>query len=196
MAETALEFPEEATREERTIDWKLLAEISDKDFRFTDLVEKSDKTRFSVRILLCNNRSEICVIKSEKYGYLQLPGGGIEKGEGIIEAAIRETKEESGYLMKNIEALGYTIEHRESVRNHHNWRRDISFTFMAAATKNVGTNYMEDEITEGFIPVWMGLDEVILELEQNEGSIENYSGCFSNRRDLSIVKFFRRTSIN
>lgn len=181
-------FPKEATSYEKKIGWKLIAEISDEDFGFTDLEEKTDNIRFSVRVLLYNEQGEICVIKSEKYGYFQLPGGGIEKGESITEAATRETKEESGYLMKNIEALGYTVEYRESIRNQHDWRRDISFTFKAVATKNVGTNYMEDEIAEGFTPIWMNIREVEQELSKNEGHIESYSGNFSNRRDLMIVK--------
>lgn len=181
-------FPENASEKERTLNWKQIATISDKDFGFTDLEEKADKIRFSVRVLLYNEKGEICVIKSEKNGYFQLPGGGIEKGESIIEAVIRETKEESGYLIKNIEAIGYTIEYRESVRNEHDWKRDISFNFRAIATENVGTNYMEDELAEGFVPIWANINEVAEELGKNEGHIKSYSGNFSNRRDLEIIK--------
>ena len=158
-------FPQNATEKERTLNWKQIATISDKDFGFTDLEEKADKIRFSVRVLLYNEKGEICVIKSEKYDYFQLPGGGIEKGESIIEAVIRETREESGYLMKNIEAIGYTIEYRESVRNAHNWKRDISFNFRAIATENVGTSYMEDELAEGFVPIWANINKVAEEQE-------------------------------
>lgn len=183
-----MDFPQNATEKERTLNWKQIATISDKDFGFTDLGEKTDKIRFSVRVLLYNEKGEICVIKSEKYGYFQLPGGGIEKGESIIEAVIRETREESGYLMKNIEAIGYTIEYRESVRNEHNWKRDISFNFKAFATENVGTNYMEDEVAEGFVPIWANINEVAEKLSKNEGHIKSYSGNFSNRRDLEIIK--------
>ena len=181
-------FPENASEKERTLNWKQIATISDKDFGFTDLEEKADKIRFSVRVLLYNEKGEICVIKSEKYSYFQLPGGEIEKGESIIEAVIRETREESGYLMKNIEAIGYTIEYRESVRNEHDWKRDISFNFRAIATENVGTNYMEDELAEGFVPIWANINEVAEELSKNEGHIKSYSGNFSNRRDLEIIK--------
>lgn len=183
-----MEFPESSTQKELSLTWLRIAEISDKDFGFTDLEKKTDKIRFSVRVLLYNDKGEICAVKSEKYGYFQLPGGGVEKGESIIEAAIRETKEESGYLMKNIEALGYTIEHRKSIRNKHDWGRDISFVFSAVATENVGTNYMEDEISEGFFPIWVDINEAAEVLTKNEGHIESYSGNFSNRRDLEILK--------
>lgn len=183
-----MDFPQNATKKERTLNWKQIAIMSDEDFGFTDLEEKADKTRFSVRVLLYNEKGEICVIKSEKYGYFQLPGGGIEENESIIEAAIRETREESGCLIKNIEAIGYTIERRESVRNEHDWKHDISFNFKAIATENVGTNYTEDEVAEGFVPIWANINEVAEELSKNEGHIKSYSGNFSNRRDLEIIK--------
>lgn len=185
---TTIEFPKNATKEERNIKWQKLADISDKDFGFTDLEAKTDKTKFSVRILLYNEKDEICIIKSEKYGYFQLPGGGIEKSESIIEAAIREVKEESGYLIKNIETIGYIVEHRESVRNKHDYSRVISFIFKAIATENIGTNYTKDEIAEGFMPIWANPSEILKTLNENEGHIESYSGNFSNRRDLVIIR--------
>ncbi len=188
MTDTTIDFPKNATEKERNIKWKKLAEISDIDFGFTDLEEKADKTKFSVRILLYNEKGEICIIKSEKYGYFQLPGGGIEEVESIIEAATREAKEESGYLIKDIEAIGYTIEHRESIRNKHDWKRDISFNFRAVAAENVGTSYTEEEVSEGFVPIWVNINDVLEMLSKNEGHIESYSGNFSNRRDLEIVK--------
>ena len=82
----AMDFPKDATNKERKIDWLKIAEISDKDFGFDNPKEKTDETRFCVRVLLFNDKNEICVIKSEKYGYTQLPGGGIENGESIVEA--------------------------------------------------------------------------------------------------------------
>ena len=50
---------------------------------------------------------------------------------------------------------------------------------------------MEDEVAEGFKPIWLKLEDFIAEQEQGEGHIESYSGCFSNRRDLMIVKYYQ-----
>ena len=49
---------------------------------------------------------------------------------------------------------------------------------------------MDDEIAEGFKPIWIKLEDFIAEQQSCEGKIENYSGCFSNRRDLEIAKFY------
>ena len=62
-----------------------------------------------------NDKGEFCVVKSEKYGYMQLPGGGIDNGESITDALLRETREETGFLIKDINPIGYTLEKREDI---------------------------------------------------------------------------------
>lgn len=183
-------FPKNATNEERIADWRLIAEIKDADFGFNTPKEKTNITRFGVRVLLFNERQEICVIKSEKYDYMQLPGGGIEKDESILDGLKRETREETGFLIKDIKPLGITIEKRGDIRNTHEFDQDISYIFSASPDKEVGTNYMDDEIAEGFKPIWISLDDFISEQEAREGKIENYSGCFATRRDLEIVRYY------
>lgn len=190
-----IRFPENATDEERAVNWQKIAEIEDADFGFNTPKEKTGNIRFCVRVILPNDKNEICVIKSEKYGYMQLPGGGIDDGENIIEALRRETEEETGFLIKGIKPIRYTLEKREDVRNNHDWDQDISFVFTALPDKEVGTKYMEDEVAEGFNPIWIKLGDFIAEQEHNEGKIESYSGCFSNKRDLEIVKCFQNTLI-
>ena len=90
----------------------------------------------------------------------------------------------------------YTIEKREDKRNTRSWEKYVSYVFTAKPAKEVGTNYMEDEVAEGFKPIWIKLTDFITKQKQNEGHIESYSGCFSNRRDLSIAKFFKTTIQN
>lgn len=185
-----IQFPTNATNEERTIDWRKIAEIKDADFGFDTPKEKTNITRYGVRVLLFNEKQEICVIKSEKYGYMQLPGGGIEKDESILDGLKRETREETGFLIKDIKPLGFTVEKREDIRNTHEFDQDISYVFSALPDKEIGTNYMDDEIAEGFKPIWISLDDFISEQEAREGKIENYSGCFATRRDLEIVRYY------
>lgn len=182
-------FPVSATNKERDIAWRKIAEISDKDFGFTDLGDKSDKSRFGVRIIL-KDGGEIYAIKSGKHGFYQLPGGGINSGESITDALRREVREETGFLIDTIRPLGYTLEHRESIRNQRPQKHDISFVFEARAVKNIGTNYMDDEVEEGFKPVRIKVEDLVIELSKDEGKIQSYNGCFSNRRDLEIAKYY------
>lgn len=169
----------------------MIARLSDADFGFTDLEEKPDRTRYATRILLFNDEGEICVVKSGKRGYLQLPGGGIEDGETIEEGLRRETVEETGYEIYDISPLGMTVEDRRGVRNN-NAQKRVSYAFTAKPGKNVGTNYMEDEIEEGFEPVWLPIEEVARHFRESVGKIESYSGNFSNMRDLLIIEDWQK----
>ncbi len=184
-------FPAGAKEDEKNIDWQQIVEIKDADFGFDTPRKSANKTRFCVRILLFNEKGEICVVKSEKYNYLQIPGGGIEDGESIIEALRRETEEETGFVIKDIEPIGYTIERREDVQNPYSWGRGISYVFKSMSDKEVGTHYMEYEIAEGFKPFWIAFDDFIAEQADNEGKIKSYGRCFSNRRDLKIAEYFK-----
>ena len=49
----------------------------------------------SAAAIVVNDRNEVLLIKGPKRGW-EMPGGQVEEGESLREAAIRETKEESG----------------------------------------------------------------------------------------------------
>ena len=47
-------------------------------------------------------------------------------------------------------------------------------------------------MTEGFEPLWANIDEVLSIFNNAEGRIASYSGNFSNRRDLILVKSLKQ----
>ncbi|WP_337019717.1 NUDIX hydrolase [Oceanobacillus massiliensis] len=49
----------------------------------------------SAAAIVINDENEILLIKGPRRGW-EMPGGQVEEGESLTEAAIRETKEESG----------------------------------------------------------------------------------------------------
>ena len=186
-------YREDATKEERQIDWRLIAEISDSDFGFNNLKSKDNRTRFNVRCILRNNNGDICVIESEEYGYAQIPGGGINDKETIMDALRREIQEETGFLIMGIEPIGYILEKREDAQNNHDWNKAISYVFSAFSEEEIGTNYTEDENADGFRPIWISLDDFIAEKEKLMDKANSYSGHFSDKRDLEIAKFFKNS---
>ncbi|MDO4759352.1 MAG: NUDIX hydrolase [Candidatus Saccharibacteria bacterium] len=181
-------FPVTATATEKALPWKLLAEFSDQDLGFYRLEPKPDKFRYSVRVVLFNSQRQICIIKSLKYGYFQIPGGGVESGESLETALRRETAEEAGYTIANFAPLGAIIEHRESTEHQYPWRGQISFVFTAKANQVVKTHYTGSEISEDFTPIWVDLDFVIDELGHKDQHPTGYSAAFATRRDLIITK--------
>lgn len=55
--------------------------------------------------LIFNEKGEIAVVYIQKYDMYNLIGGKIEEQENSKEALIRETKEEIGYSLKNVEYM-------------------------------------------------------------------------------------------
>ena len=83
---------------------------------------------YIVGIVLINDRDEVCLIQeakeSCKYKWY-LPAGRVESNENLVEAAIRETKEEAGYVVEPLCMFNVEID-RASL-----WYR---FTFLARIT--------------------------------------------------------------
>lgn len=84
--------------------------------------------------------SMLAMVKSYSRGYYKFPGGGINSGESIINALIRETLEETGLTVipSSIKELGYIHELRKSIHGNDVFEQ-YSFYHSAEA---------EDEITE------------------------------------------------
>ena len=70
---------------------RILFEINqfDKQKSYVKMIRHSART-----IIIKNNL--VALVYSKKYDYYKFPGGGIEQNETVIDAAIRETMEESG----------------------------------------------------------------------------------------------------
>lgn len=69
-------------------------------------------TRISARAICINDKGEIALthlLKQDKFGqrnYYELPGGGKKLGETVLEAAIREAKEELGVDVTLLHKIG------------------------------------------------------------------------------------------
>jgi ADP-ribose pyrophosphatase len=59
----------------------------------------------SAAAIVVNDKNEILLIKGPRRGW-EMPGGQVEEGESLAQAAIRETKEESGIDIELIKFCG------------------------------------------------------------------------------------------
>lgn len=63
-----------------------------------------------VKVIALNTKGEISLINNFRYilqqDFLELPAGSVEEGEDVLAAGLRELKEETGIVAKNIKILG------------------------------------------------------------------------------------------
>lgn len=111
--------------------------------------------RISVRTVLVDNNGRVAMLYSRTLDYYTLPGGGVDKGENLSEAAIRECKEETGYTVEIIREIGTT----EEIQKENMLVNRATCFLVRAVGEKQEPNFMEDEIGEDFIIKWMSVDD-------------------------------------
>lgn len=108
-----------------------------------------DHTREAARAVLKNDEGRIAVMYFNGTGSYKLPGGGIDEGETVHEALVRELREETGYELTDIKELCTYEEDRYFCGMH-----QISYCFTANVTDFVGTELTEKERSRGMELRW------------------------------------------
>lgn len=103
----------------------------------------------SAATIVLNEQGEILLIKGPRRGW-EMPGGQVEEGESLKEAAIRETKEESGIDIDVIKFCGVYQNVSQSI---------CSTLFLGIPTGGELTTSSES-LEVGFFPVEEALEMV------------------------------------
>ena len=92
---------------------KLIALFDEKNYK-----QRSGIVREAVRAIIVKD-GKVALVKSLKENHYKFPGGGIEFNESHIDTLIRETKEETGLIIKtdSIKECGFIHEIRKSIFN-------------------------------------------------------------------------------
>ncbi|AKM81293.1 MAG: hypothetical protein UT13_C0001G0332 [Candidatus Pacebacteria bacterium GW2011_GWF2_38_9] len=98
------------------------------------------------KILLVKRTGKL--LEGGKWGLL---GGFVERDETLEEAVKREIREESGYLVKNINLLRI----KDNPNRPHEDRQNISFVYVCEATEKVGESDWEVDDQK-----WFDLDKI------------------------------------
>lgn len=112
--------------------------------------------RDSARAVIIKN-GKIALVHSLKYDYYKFPGGGIEPGESMIDAVIRETAEEAGLTVIPETVSEYGCVHRvQKLASDHTARFvQDNYYFLCAAEDGTAAQQLDDyESEERFTPVW------------------------------------------
>ncbi|GGH86503.1 ADP-ribose pyrophosphatase YjhB (NUDIX family) [Pullulanibacillus pueri] len=103
----------------------------------------------SAATIVLNDKKEILLIKGPRRGW-EMPGGQVEIGESLKEAAIRETKEESGIDIEVIKFCGI----------FQNVSRSICNTLFLGKAIGGEPTTSSESLEVGFFPLDEGLEMV------------------------------------
>ncbi len=118
--------------------------------------------RTAVRAIIIEEE-KILMVRSGS-GYYKLPGGGVEEGESLKEALLREVAEETGYIKCVVkEKLGIVSEQRPDYRAPESHFHMVSHHFQCEldSKETIGQSLIGYELEEGYQPVWVSIREVI-----------------------------------
>jgi 8-oxo-dGTP diphosphatase len=138
--------------------------------------------RQAARAVVFREDGRIALLHVKAHAYHKLPGGGIEPGEDIAAALVRECLEEIGCDIYIGESLGEVHEYRERFTQH-----QISYCFTARVAGVVGVpKFTEDEQADGFALEWYQPGEALMILTSQ--SPTDYVGQFVTFRDTAILQ--------
>lgn len=115
----------------------------------TQTLYTTPKHIVSAATVVLNDAGEILLIKGPRRGW-EMPGGQVEEGESLKDAAIRETKEESGIDVEIVKFCGVFQNVEGSICNT---------LFLAKSIGGTPTTSSES-LEVGFFPLSVGLEMV------------------------------------
>lgn len=134
---------------------------------------------------IINNGEKYLMIFS-KYGDYKFPGGGVEKGEEIKEALVREVQEETGYhvTLDSIREYGTVFERRKGTTEDI-LEMDSHYFFCEIKPEASERNLDEYEEEYNYQVVWLTLAEAI---EKNK-QVTNFDECPWIIRDTKVMEY-------
>lgn len=127
-------------------------------------------SRPSVRSLIIRG-GKIAMVHSLKYDYYKFPGGGIEEGETLSDALIRETLEESGLVVipESIREYGVVRRIQKSDREDIDIFLQDNFYFLCDAEDAVASQRLDNyEFEERFTLEFVSPDTAIKTNRNND----------------------------
>ena len=134
---------------------------------------KPPKHIVSAATIVINERNEILLIKGPRRGW-EMPGGQVEEGESLSEAAIRETKEETGIEVEIIKFCGI----------YQNVNRSICNTLFLAKPVGGELTTTPESLEVGFFPI-----ELALEMVTFKNFRERIEYCLNEDTQPFLVEF-------
>ena len=173
------------------VEMKTIISLTDKDINGSE--ELSSKTpRLAVGVVLFDDLHNIALQYTGINDGYSLPGGGVDPGESLMDAAKRETWEECGCRCEILAELGKTYEN-SVIRNFVMER----YFYLAKVTSEKGPLHLEDYEIEWQTEVrWYPMPQVIKLLDEErpmssaeaDAAADKVLWRFIRRRDLRVLQ--------
>jgi 8-oxo-dGTP pyrophosphatase MutT (NUDIX family) len=143
--------------------------------------------RSAVRAILLDG-SKICLIHVSEHGYYMLPGGGIDEGEDVQGALLRELEEEVGCRAEMVAEIGSIVIFNDRWR-----KKQTDFCYSLRKTEGLQSTAITDfEASEGHTVIWVSdIHEAIRIVESAKP--DSRDGKLIKARDLLFLKTFQST---
>ena len=168
---------------------KLLAEISDNTVGIGpgEILGEHYQLRKNARVILENEAGDIALQHLQNYSFYKLPGGGVDPGETIEEALLREVREEVGCECTIVRPVGMVIEYRDTYKLIH-----ISYCYVATVTSLITALAFEAaEVAAGQTNIWVPVTSVLDLVHSGERT--NYESHFNIPRELAFLQEYFKT---
>ncbi len=142
---------------------KILATFDQKDYQDTVAVYE----KYTVRAIL--ERDGKIAMQRGSDGEYKLPGGGMEPGEGYVQALAREVREETGLCIieESVAELGEILEARRDIFDGtKKYVCHSLFFYCRAGEERVPLSLTPSEVAKGYLPVFVTPEEVLSRNEQ------------------------------
>ena len=145
--------------------------------------------RITARAIVMSPDNHCAVMYAAKFNIHTLPGGGVEEGESIEEALLREITEETGCTIKSYEPLGYVAENRA----HADYTQISYYYIVHTQDETLHPRLTALETENGTRVFWCTLDEARERI--STPVFDRPQGKFLQARDMAaLTAYFARNS--
>ena len=140
--------------------------------------------RITARAIVMSPDNHCAVMYAAKYGIHTLPGGGVEAGESVEEALLREITEETGCTIEFYEPLGYVEENRA----HADYTQISYYYIVHTEDETLHPHLTATETANGTTAMWCTPDDAYVRIATPV--FERPQGKFLQARDVAALKAF------
>ncbi len=142
------------------------------------------KPRITARAIIMSPDNRCVLMHAAKYGIHTLPGGGVEEGETIEEALLREIAEETGCTIDFYEPLGYVEENRF----HADYTQISYYYIVHTLDETLHPHLTALETANGTSAMWCTPDEAYERIAAPV--FERPQGKFLQARDVAAMEAY------